>query len=62
MQYAKLQTNLATAANIINDRPVGVRYLTEEDIVSITVNQLLLKRMSRALVSVDEDFMVATRF
>ena len=66
MHYAELQTILATAANIINDRPVGVRSLTEEDIVPIMVNQLLLGRTSTStpvvMMGVEEDFMTASRF
>ena len=32
------------ATSIINDRPIGVRHLSEEEIVPLTVNQLLLGR------------------
>ena len=66
LHYAELQTILSTAANIINNRPIGVRSLTKEDIVPITVNQLLLGRTSTstpgALVGVDEDYLVADSF
>ena len=44
LSYAELCTTLARAASIINDRPIGVCSLTEEEIVPLTVNQLLLGR------------------
>ena len=44
LSYAELCTTLARAASIINDRPIGVRSLTEDEIVPLTVNQLLLGR------------------
>ena len=42
LNYAELQAILAEVANITNDRPIGVCHLTEEDLVPLTVNQLLL--------------------
>ena len=42
--YDELCTTLARAASIINDRPIGVRSMTEDEIVPLTVNQLLLGR------------------
>ena len=66
LHCAELQTILARAANIINNWPIGVRSLTEEDIVPITVNQLLLGRTLTstpgALVGVSEDFLAANSF
>ena len=44
LSYAELCTTLARVASIINDRPIGVRSMTEEEIVPLTVNQLLLGR------------------
>ena len=44
LSYAELCTTLARAASIISDRPNGVRSLTEDEIVLLTVNQLLLGR------------------
>ena len=46
LNYAELQVVLAKAANIANNRPIGVRSLTEEDIQAITPNMLLLGRTS----------------
>ena len=46
LNYAELQTLLVGISNIMNDRPVGVRFLGEEDYVPVTVNQLLIGRTS----------------
>ena len=46
LNYAELGTLLAKVANIINDRPIGVKGLTEDELVPITVNQLLLGHTS----------------
>jgi hypothetical protein len=62
LNYAELVTVLSQAANIINDRPIGAKVLTETDFVAITVNQLLLGRTSTiagdvsAGDTVEEDF------
>ena len=42
LNYAELGTLLAKVANVINNRPIGVKGLTEDELVPITVNQLLL--------------------
>ena len=42
LSYNKLCEVLARAASIINDRPIGLRAMTETKIVPLTVNQLLL--------------------
>ena len=42
--YAELQVFLARAAGIVNDRPLGLRSFTGEDLVPLTPNQLLLGR------------------
>ena len=44
LHYAELQSLLSRAANIVNDRPIGVRSLTEDELLPLTVNQLLLGR------------------
>ena len=44
LNYSELGTLLAKAANIVNDRHIGVKSLTEDKLVPITVNQLLLCR------------------
>ena len=46
VNYAELQTILAEVANVTNDHPIGVRNLTEEDLLPITPNHLLLGRVS----------------
>ena len=55
LSYAELSVVLARAASIVNDRPIGVRALTEEDIVPITPNQLLLGRTSTRSREVEEE-------
>ena len=42
LNYAELCRLLARAASIVNDRPIGVKSLTEDELVPLTVNQLLL--------------------
>ena len=42
---------MARAANIANDRPVGIRSLTNDDFVPVTPNQLLIGRTSTAVVN-----------
>ena len=42
--YAALTVVLARAASIVNDRPIGIRSLTDEDMIAITPNQLLVGR------------------
>ena len=42
LNYAELATLLAKATNIVNDRPIGVKNTTEDELVPLTVNQLLL--------------------
>ena len=37
---------LTQVANITNDRPIGIHHLTEDELVPLTVNQLLLGRNS----------------
>ena len=46
--YAALMVVLARAASVVNDRPLGIRSLTEKDLIPITPNQLLLGRTSTA--------------
>lgn len=53
LNYAELQTLLVSCANTMNDRPIGVRFLNEEDYVPVTVNQLLLGRTSTAVGAFD---------
>ena len=48
LSYAELCTTLARVASIINDRPIGVHSMTKEEIVPLTVNQLLLGRSTNA--------------
>ena len=44
--YAELCTLLAHAANIVNDQPIGANNLTESNIMTLSVNQLLLGHTS----------------
>ena len=46
LTYAELLVLLQEVANLVNDRPVGLRNLTEDEIVPLTVNQLLIGRNS----------------
>ena len=46
LTYNELQTILSEVANVVNDRAVRPQSLTEEDLVLLTVNQLLLGRNS----------------
>merc|ERR1711895_79347 len=46
LNYAELATLLAKAANIVNDRPIGIKSVTEDELVPLTVNQLLLGHTS----------------
>ena len=62
LHYAELQTLLSRAASIVNDRPIGLRSLTEDELVPLTVNQLLLGRTATvepAQVEVDPEGYVA---
>ena len=49
--YAELQVLLSRVACTINDRPVGVRSITNDELVAVTPNQLLLGRTSTSPVS-----------
>ena len=55
VSYVELQVFLAKAANIVNDRPLGIRSLTEDDLVPLTPNQLLLGRTSTAATAYTEE-------
>merc|ERR1712082_60134 len=46
LNYAELCTLLARAASVVNNRPIGVKNLTKDELVPLTVNQLLLGRTS----------------
>ena len=49
--YAELQVLLSRVACTINDRPVGVRSITNDELVAVTPNQLLLGRTSTSPVN-----------
>ena len=51
LNYAELQTILTKVANVTNDHPIGVRNLTEEDLLPLTPNHLLIGRVSMQTVS-----------
>ena len=42
LNYAELCTLLSCAVSVVNDRPIGIKSLTEDELVPLTVNQLLL--------------------
>ena len=44
LNYTEIYTMMARVANKINDRPLGIKKLTESNIVPLTVNQLLIGR------------------
>ena len=46
LNYAKLCTLLSRAVSVVNDRPIEIKSLTEDELVPLTVNQLLLGRIS----------------
>ena len=54
ISYTELQVLLQQAANITNDRPVGLLGLTEDELVPLMVNQLLLGRNSYQACSYDD--------
>ena len=49
LSYAELQTVLTEVANIINDRAIYPKSLTEEDLMTITVNQLLSRNSNQSM-------------
>ena len=53
--YTDLQVLLQQAANITNDRPVGLHELMEDELVPLTVNQMLLGRNSNQPSNYDEE-------
>ena len=55
LSYAELLTVLAQVANIVNDRPIWAKVLTEGDMVPLTVNQLILGRTSTSPPCQDEE-------
>ena len=66
LNYAELSMLLSRAANIVNDWLIGVKSLTEDKIVPLTVNQLLLGRTSTAPLQdqgdVPEDYTAANTY
>ena len=46
LSYAELQVILAKAANIMNNRPIGVKSLSEDSCNVVTPNQILIGRTS----------------
>ena len=51
LNYAKLSVLLSRAANIVNDWLIGVKSLTEDEIILLMVIQLLLGHTSTATLS-----------
>ena len=55
LTFAELQVVLSGAADIANNRPVGVRNLNEGDLQAITPNMLLIGRTSTVANEVVEE-------
>ena len=55
LNYAEMQSLLADMMNRMNDRPIGLKTLTEYDVVPLTPNCLLLGRTSTSLTSIGND-------
>ena len=53
LNYVEMQALLADLMNKMNDRPIGLKSLTEHDLVPLTPNCLLLGRTSTSVVSHD---------
>ena len=67
LSYAELCTTLARVASIINDRPIGVRSQSKDEIVPLTVNQLLLGRYTTTTLATyteiaQENYMTANNY
>ena len=54
LTYAEMEVLLQEAANVVNDRPVGLRGLKDGVLSPLTANQLLLGRNSNQECSYDE--------
>merc|ERR1712105_7251 len=54
LSYAELFVLLSRAASIVNDRPIGVRGLTEDDFQPLTPNMLLLGRSGGSSLPITE--------
>ena len=54
LSYAELFVLLSRAASIVNDRPIGVRGLTEDDFQPLTPNMLLLGRSGGSSLPIAE--------
>ena len=61
LNYAELELVFAQAANIVNDRPIRIRGLSEDVYSALTLNQLLLGRTSSAFKPTNEDEEVEKR-
>lgn len=55
LTFAEMQVVLSEAANVINDRPIGVKSLSQHDVMPLTPNQLTLGRTSTVPVPVLQD-------
>ena len=49
--YAELQVALSEAENVINDSPLHPQSLTEEDLIPVTINHLLLGSTSTQAIT-----------
>ena len=55
VNYAEMQSLLADMMNRMNDRPIGLKTLTDHDLVPLTPNCLLLGRTSTSVASIGDD-------
>ena len=55
LSYTEFQVLLQEAAQIVNDQPIGLQGLTEDELSPLTVNQLLLGRNLNQTCSYTEE-------
>ena len=55
LNYAELDTLFSSVANLVNQRPIGVRSYTDEDLHAITPNDLLLQRSRNTVPGLQYD-------
>ena len=55
LNFIELDTLFSSVANTVNQRPIGVKSFTEDDLVAITQNDLLLGRTRNSFPGVTYD-------
>ena len=59
MNYCEMQALLADMMDRMNNRPIGLKTLTEQDLVPLTPNCLLIGRTSTRVDALDDaDYLV----